>query len=192
MRCARRATGGMFRREYPHQTRSKSVNQGEIVRQILNFSAKSTSNCRKCPTFSRSFCPCFFCFHTHNGFQRHLLTSFLVGPSPVVTFNWNRIFTMERRPECCRLGMGSAFSSPDADLPIYYTHKSRLCQVENEATRTPSVSSPQTEVPERRHEVPGRLKRANCGDVDERFGVLAPVLCAAKLSPHLAFRPMSL
>jgi len=30
--------------------------------------------------------------------------------------------------------MGSAFSSPDADLPIYYTHESRLCQVENEAT----------------------------------------------------------
>ncbi len=41
---------------------------------------------------------------------------------------------MERRPDCCRLGTGSAVSSPDADLPINYTHQPRLCQVESEAT----------------------------------------------------------
>jgi hypothetical protein len=51
-----------------------------------------------------------------------------------MTFCWNRIPRRERRPDCCRLGMGSAFSSPDAGLLIYYTHVPRLCQVNCEAT----------------------------------------------------------
>jgi hypothetical protein len=115
-------------------TLPQKYKSSQIVHPILNFPAKSTSNCSKCPTLSRSFCPCFFCFHTHSGFQRHLLTSFLIDPSLVVTFNWNGIFTIERRPDSCRLGMGSAFSSLDACLPINYTHGTRLCQEKNEAT----------------------------------------------------------
>jgi hypothetical protein len=51
-----------------------------------------------------------------------------------VSFNWNRIFTIERRLDCCRLGMGSVFSFPDADFPAKYTHRSRFCQVNSEAT----------------------------------------------------------
>ncbi len=35
---------------------------------------------RKCPTFHRTFCLCFLCFHIHSGFVRHFLTSFFVEP----------------------------------------------------------------------------------------------------------------
>ena len=41
---------------------------------------------------------------------------------------------MERKPDFCKLGMGSAFSSLATALPINYTHNTRLCQVKSEAT----------------------------------------------------------
>jgi hypothetical protein len=105
-----------------------------MVRYILSFSAKSTSYCRKCPIFSRSICHHVFCFHIHSYFERIKLTSFFVGPSPTVTFRWNRISVKERRPDCCRLGMGSTFASPDELWPTYYTYESRPCKVNSEAT----------------------------------------------------------
>jgi hypothetical protein len=58
----------------------------------------------------------------------------------MVTLGWfegHKISLQERRPLCGRLGMGSAISSLDADLPRYYTHIPRLCKVESEATSPP-------------------------------------------------------
>jgi len=134
LRSARDRGRGRFSPRISAQNPLEKCQSSCIVRHILSFSAKSKSNCRKCPTFSQSICPCFLCFHTHSRFQRHLLTSFLLDLPPAVSFNWNRIFTIERRPDCCRLDMGSAFSSPDARLPTDYTHQSRLCQENSEAT----------------------------------------------------------
>jgi len=45
------------------------------------LAVKSMSYRRKCPTFGRALCPCFFRFHTYSGFVRHFLTSFC-GVSP--------------------------------------------------------------------------------------------------------------
>ncbi len=53
-----------------------------MVRHILNFSAKSMSYCRKCPTLYRSFCLLFLCFHRHSGFDRHKITSLLGRSAP--------------------------------------------------------------------------------------------------------------
>jgi hypothetical protein len=51
-----------------------------------------------------------------------------------VRFKCNGTSTMERRRDCSRLGIGSAFSFPGTRLPTHYTHRTRLCQANNEAT----------------------------------------------------------
>ena len=114
----------------------------DLMRQIVlpnpQFSAKTVSLRRKCPIFHRTLCPYFVCFHTHNGFQRHKLTSFF--RASVSMFDFMFVKNTADSPQVAKMRAiparhGRYLSFPGTDFTIKYTHTPRLCQEQNAAGR---------------------------------------------------------